>query len=107
MSTPVNSVARRKPVNDSAAEAVARSLIIPSYNPRDHLADCPESIYQKPPSVPPEDLAELDDITIAHAAETFGRRRREPTVRIWERPVRRAATALNLTGGNPDRRVDR
>jgi GT2 family glycosyltransferase len=84
MSTPANSVAERKPVNDGMTESVTLSVIIPSYNARDLLVDCLESIYQNPPSEPYEVIV-IDDASADGTSEVV--RARFPEIRLLRSEV--------------------
>ncbi len=68
MNTQTNSVAERKPSNDEVAEPVTLSVIIATYNARELLADCLESIYQNPPSSPYEVIV-VDDASVDSTSE--------------------------------------
>jgi N-acetylglucosaminyl-diphospho-decaprenol L-rhamnosyltransferase len=73
-------MADRKPVSDGGvAPAVTLSIIVPSYNARELLADCLESIYQNPPSEPYEIIV-VDDASADGTSEMV--RARFPVIRL-------------------------
>ncbi len=86
MNTQSNSVAERKPSNDEVAEPVTLSVIIATYNARELLADCLESIYQNPPSSPYEVIV-VDDASVDSTSEMV--RARFPEVRLLCNEVNR------------------
>src|SRR5438034_10164104 len=63
MSTRAYSVAEQQPCSDGVTEPVMLSVIIPSYNARELLADCLQSIYRDPPSAPYEIIV-VDDASV-------------------------------------------
>jgi N-acetylglucosaminyl-diphospho-decaprenol L-rhamnosyltransferase len=69
---------------DSAETAIVLSVIIPSYNARELLADCLQSIYQNPPSEPYEVIV-IDDAS-ADGTSTM-MRARFPDVRLLRNEV--------------------
>src|ERR1700726_2068840 len=69
----------RKPVGESGAAAVPLSIIVPSYNARELLADCLQSIYQNPPSESYEIIV-IDDASSDGTSEMV--RARFPDVRL-------------------------
>lgn len=77
-------VTTHAPLNGGAAEPVVLSVIIPSYNARDLLADCLSSIYQNPPSVGYE-LIVVDDASSDGTSEMV--RARFPEVRLLRNEV--------------------
>jgi N-acetylglucosaminyl-diphospho-decaprenol L-rhamnosyltransferase len=58
----------RKPVSESGAAAVTLSIIVPSYNARELLGDCLQSIYQNAPSEPYEIIV-IDDASADGTSE--------------------------------------
>jgi N-acetylglucosaminyl-diphospho-decaprenol L-rhamnosyltransferase len=73
MSTQANPVAKRMPSNDQVAEPVTLSVIIATYNARELLADCLESIYRNPPSSPYEVIV-VDDASVDRTSEMVSAR---------------------------------
>jgi GT2 family glycosyltransferase len=74
-----------KPLGDSPTEsAITLSVIIASYNARDLLADCLQSLYQNPPSEPYE-IFVVDDASVDGTAEMV--RGRFPEVRFLRNEV--------------------
>jgi GT2 family glycosyltransferase len=84
MRTQVQTVAEQKPRSEDTAEPVTLSVIVPSYNARDLLADCLQSIYQNPPSEPYEIIV-VDDAS-ADGTSTMVRTR-FPEVRLLRNEV--------------------
>src|SRR2546430_1156177 len=84
MSTPLDYVNRRLS-NGGATEPVALSVIVPSYNARDLLADCLQSIYRNPPSEAYEILV-VDDASVDGTSEM---------VRSWFPGVRLLRNEIN------------
>ena len=83
----------RQPVNDSEAEpAIALSIIIATYNARELLADCLQSIYQNPPSEPYEVIV-VDDASADATSEMV--RARFPQVRLLRNEVNRHYATSN------------
>src|SRR5277367_337383 len=82
MSTQPISVAKWTP----ADAPVVLSVIIPSYNARDLLADCLESIYRHPPAERYEVIV-VDDASIDSTSEMV--RHRFPEVRLLRNEVNR------------------
>ncbi len=86
MSTQTNSVAKRMPSSDEAAESVTLSVIIATYNARQLLADCLESILRNPPSSPYEVIV-VDDASVDGTSEMVSAR--FPEVRLLRNEVNR------------------
>jgi GT2 family glycosyltransferase len=63
-----NLVAERKPLSDGMPESIMLSVIIPTYNARELLADCLQSIYQNAPSEPYEIIV-VDDASADGTSE--------------------------------------
>jgi len=84
MSTGTNSIARC--VGDGITTFVTLSVIIPSYNARELLANCLESIYRNPSSEPYEIIV-VDDASIDGTSEMV--RRRFHKVRLFRNEVNR------------------
>src|SRR6266851_520229 len=84
MSTHTNSAAGQTPCNDGATHTVALSVIIPSYNARELLADCLQSIYRNPPSEPYEIIV-VDDASADGTSAMV--RARFPEVRLLRNEV--------------------
>ncbi len=57
MTAETSTLTVRKPIGDSDTEPVTVSVIISSYNAREVLRDCLQSIYQNPPAEPYEIMA--------------------------------------------------
>jgi N-acetylglucosaminyl-diphospho-decaprenol L-rhamnosyltransferase len=74
----------RKPASESGAAAVTLSIIVPSYNARELLADCLQSIYQNPPSEPYEIIV-IDDASADGTSDMV--RARFPGVRLLTNEV--------------------
>ena len=86
MSTQTNSVAKRMPSSDEAAESVTLSVIIATYNACQLLADCLESILRNPPSSPYEVIV-VDDASVDGTSEMVSAR--FPEVRLLRNEVNR------------------
>lgn len=84
MSTPVNSLPEGKPFNEVATGNVTLSVIIPTYNARELLADCLRSIYQNPPSTPYEIIV-IDDASRDRTSEMVSTR--FPEVRLLRNEI--------------------
>ena len=82
----------RKPVSDSGTAAIALSIIVPSYNARDLLADCLQSIYQNPPNEPYEIIV-IDDASADGTSEMV--RSRFPDARLISNEVNRHYATSN------------
>jgi GT2 family glycosyltransferase len=82
-----------KPIGDGGAkDAVVVSIIISTYNARDVLADCLQSIYRNPPSEPYEILV-VDDASTDATSEMV--RTHFPEVRLLRNEVNRHYTYSN------------
>jgi GT2 family glycosyltransferase len=78
-------MADRKPVSDGGmAPAVTLSIIVPSYNARDLLADCLQSLYENPPSEAYEIIV-IDDASADGTSEMV--RTRFPEVRLLRNEI--------------------
>ena len=86
MNDRANPVAERKPLSDRVTEPVTLSVIIPTYNARDLLANCLRSIYRNPPSEPYEVIV-VDDASADGTSEMV--RARFPEVRLLRNDVNR------------------
>ena len=86
MSLPPGSVAEGKLPGDGITEPLTLSLIIPTYNARELLADCLQSIFRNPPSEPYEVLV-VDDASADGTSEMV--RARFPEVRLLRNNVNR------------------
>jgi N-acetylglucosaminyl-diphospho-decaprenol L-rhamnosyltransferase len=73
----------KQPVKDGAA-AVVLSIIIPSYNARELLADCLQSICDNPPSEPYEIIV-IDDASIDKTSEMV--RARFPQIHLIQNEI--------------------
>jgi len=83
----------RLPVRGAAEPAIVLSIIIGTYNARDLLVDCLESIYRDPPREPFEIIV-VDDASTDGTSETV--RARFPEVRLLRNEINRNyATANN------------
>jgi GT2 family glycosyltransferase len=83
----------QKPVSDAApVPAITLSVIISTYNAREVLADCLQSIYQNPPSVPYEIIV-VDDASVDGTSEMV--RARFPEVRLLRNEKNRHYTYSN------------
>src|SRR5712664_3390000 len=83
----------RKPVSDAGANlAVTLSVIISTYNAREVLADCLQSIYQNPPSEPSEIIV-VDDASADGTGDMV--RARFPEVRLLRNEINRYYTYSN------------
>src|SRR5579863_5422257 len=80
MSMDADSVARRKPLSDDMTQSVTLSVIIPTYDARELLADCLQSIYGNPPSEPFEVIV-VDDASADGTSDMV--RARFPEVRLF------------------------
>jgi GT2 family glycosyltransferase len=83
MTAAPSSVMVRTPIGDSEREPVTISVIISSYNAREVLADCLQSIYQNPPAQPYEIIV-IDDASSDGTSEMVGTRFPEVRLRINE-----------------------
>ena len=79
-------VAERKPLSDGVTESVTLSVIIPTYNARELLANCLRSIYQNSPSEPYEVIV-VDDASADGTSEMV--RAHFPEVRLLRNDVNR------------------
>ena len=86
------SLRERQPVGDDEAQPVVISVIIASYNAREVLADCLDSIYRNPPSEPYEILV-VDDASSDGSSEMI--QSRFPDVRLRRNEVNRHYTFSN------------
>ena len=86
MSMDADSVARRKPLSDDMTQSVTLSVIIPTYDARELLADCLQSIYGNPPSEPYEVIV-VDDASADGTSDMM--RARFPEVRLLRNEVNR------------------
>jgi N-acetylglucosaminyl-diphospho-decaprenol L-rhamnosyltransferase len=93
MNTSASSVAGQKPTSDSVTESITVSVIIPSYNARDLLVDCVQSIYQNPPSAPYEIIV-VDDASVDDTSEIV--RTRFPEVRLLRNEVNQHYARSNI-----------
>jgi GT2 family glycosyltransferase len=83
----------RLPVRGAAEPAIVLSIIIGTYNARDLLVDCLESIYRDPPREPFEIIV-VDDASTGGTSETV--RARFPEIRLLRNEINRNhATADN------------
>jgi N-acetylglucosaminyl-diphospho-decaprenol L-rhamnosyltransferase len=83
----------RKPIGDGgAARTVTLSVIISTYNAREVLGDCLQSIYQSPPSEPYEIIV-VDDASADGTSEMV--RARFPEVRLLRNEINRHYTISN------------
>jgi N-acetylglucosaminyl-diphospho-decaprenol L-rhamnosyltransferase len=83
----------RRPVNDAGADLVITlSVIISTYNAREVLADCLQSIYQNPPSEPYEIIV-VDDASADGTSDMV--RARFPEVRLLRNEINRHYTYSN------------
>jgi GT2 family glycosyltransferase len=83
----------RLPVGDDAAKpAIILSIIISTYNARDVLADCLQSIYRNPPSLPYEIIV-VDDASTDGTSEMVSAR--FPEVRLLRNEVNLHYTKSN------------
>src|SRR5207248_10728530 len=83
----------RKPVSESGGPIVVTlSIIVPSYNARELLADCLESIYQNPPSEPYEVIV-IDDASADGTSEMM--RTHFPEVRLLTNEINRHYATSN------------
>ncbi len=85
MSAQANSGAEREACGN-VTPSVALSVIIPTYNARELLADCLQSIYQNPPGSPYEVIV-VDDASVDGSSEMV--RERFPEVRLLRNEVNR------------------
>jgi N-acetylglucosaminyl-diphospho-decaprenol L-rhamnosyltransferase len=79
-----NSGEERKPLGDGVTAPVTLSVIIPTYNAREFLADCLQSIYRHPPSEPYEVIV-VDDASTDRTSEMV--RELFPKVRLFRNEV--------------------
>jgi N-acetylglucosaminyl-diphospho-decaprenol L-rhamnosyltransferase len=86
MSIGANSVAARGLLGGCPTAPVTLSVIIPTYNARERLADCLQSIYRYPPSEPYEVIV-VDDASSDGTSEMV--RARFPEVRLFRNDVNR------------------
>src|SRR5271155_4551400 len=86
MSRGADPVAQRKPLSDDTTQPVTLSVIIPSYNAGELLADCLQSIYRNPPSEPYEIIV-VDDASADGTSKMV--RARFPEVRLLRNEVNR------------------
>jgi GT2 family glycosyltransferase len=83
----------RKPIGDGgAARTVTLSVIISTYNAREVLGDCLQSIYQSPPNEPYEIIV-VDDASADGTSEMV--RARFPEVRLLRNEINRHYTISN------------
>src|SRR5438876_11919085 len=87
-----NPIAKGRPFADAIAESVTLSIIIPTYNARELLADCLRSIYQNPPSEPCEVIV-VDDASADGTSEMVAAR--FPQVRLLRNEVNRHYASSN------------
>jgi N-acetylglucosaminyl-diphospho-decaprenol L-rhamnosyltransferase len=85
MNARANPVAERKPLSDRVTAPVTLSVIIPTYNARELLANCLRSIYQNSPSEPYEVV--VDDASADGTSEMV--RAHFPEVRLLRNDVNR------------------
>jgi len=93
MSTEAALAGERKPISGSTTVPVALSVIIPSYNARELLVDCLQSIYQNPPSEPYEVIV-IDDASVDGTSEEV--RARFPEVRLLRNEVNQHYARSNI-----------
>ena len=86
MNARANLVAERKPLRDGVTESVTLSVIIPTYNARELLADCLQSIYRNPPSESYEIIV-VDDASADGTSEMVCAH--FPEVRLFRNDVNR------------------
>ena len=86
MNARADPVAEQKPLSDGVTEPVTLSVIIPTYNARELLADCLRSIYQNSPSEPYEVIV-VDDASVDGTSEMV--RAHFPEVRLLRNDVNR------------------
>jgi N-acetylglucosaminyl-diphospho-decaprenol L-rhamnosyltransferase len=86
MNARANPVAERKPLSDGVTAPVTLSVIIPTYNARELLANCLRSIYQNSPSEPYEVIV-VDDASADGTSEMV--RAHFPEVRLLRNDVNR------------------
>ena len=87
-----NAIAERKPLSDCMTGSVTLSVIIPTYNARELVADCLQSIYRNPPSEPYEVIV-VDDASGDGTSAMV--RARFPEVRLFRNEVNRHYAASN------------
>jgi N-acetylglucosaminyl-diphospho-decaprenol L-rhamnosyltransferase len=93
MNVRAHPVAERKPVSDGKADPVITlSVIIPTYNARELLADCLQWIDQNPPSAPYEIIV-VDDASTDGTSDMV--RARFPQVRLLRNEVNRHYASSN------------
>ena len=92
MTAATSSATVRKPIVDSKAAPVTVSVIISSYNAREVLADCLQSIYRNPPAEPYEIIV-VDDASADGTSEMVGAR--FPQVRLLRNKINRHYTRSN------------
>ena len=92
MTAATSSVTVCKPIGDREAEPVTVSVIISSYNARDVLADCLQSIYRNPPTEPYEIIV-VDDASSDGTSEMVGAR--FPGVHLLRNEINRHYTFSN------------
>jgi GT2 family glycosyltransferase len=84
MNSRTNLGAEDSRLGGSATASVTLSLIIPTYNARELLAGCLQSIYQNPPSEPYEIIV-VDDASVDGTSEMV--RKRFPEVRLLRNEI--------------------
>jgi len=92
MTVETSTVTVRKPIGDSDTEAVTVSVIISSYNAREVLRDCLQSIYQNPPAEPYEIIV-VDDASTDGTSEMVAAH--FPAVRLRINEINRHYTPSN------------
>ena len=92
MTTAMTSTTVGRPVDDSWPGPVVLSIIISTYDARDMVADCVQSIYENPPSEPYE-IVLIDDASTDDTSEVV--RDRFPEVRLRRNAVNRHYTKSN------------
>ena len=86
MSARAGPIAERKPLGDGSSGPVTLSVIVPSYNARELLRDCLQSIYRNPPKAPYEIIV-VDDASVDETSAMV--RRHFPEVRLLRNEVNR------------------
>jgi GT2 family glycosyltransferase len=92
MNARADPVAEQKPLSDGVTEPITLSVIIPTYNARELLANCLRSIYQNSPSEPYEVIV-VDDASADGTSAMV--RAHFPEVRLLRNDVNRHYASSN------------